>query len=305
MQSGWIPVGAAAAASALLLFAAQPDSPGGMLLAVLATLPLFLVGLSWGVFHGAATGAAAAIAILFAVGLPAGLYYAVVNALPAALLIWQAERAPNQPTRLVLTLTACAALPIVAAVLFFAPQEGGLEGIIRERLEPMLASIATGPEGSPPPELAVFIDAFAGLFPALAATFWALLIAINATLAQGVLKRFDKSRVRTPDIAAIRIPRWMLAAFAATLVFSAFGGGIGYLANNLVPVATLPFLFAGLAVMHWALRRSSASALWLGLLYGLLVLFGWPALVLLLIGMLDTIFDFRGRAGPPAAPPVV
>src|SRR3546814_12404658 len=79
MNSGWLPVGAAAATSAVLLFAAQPDSPGGMLLAVLATLPLFLVGLSWGLFHGAASGAAASIAILGAVSVSAGLYYGLVN----------------------------------------------------------------------------------------------------------------------------------------------------------------------------------------------------------------------------------
>src|SRR3546814_9505046 len=92
MNSGWLPVGAAAATSAVLLFAAQPDSPGGMLLAVLATLPLFLVGLSWGLFHGAASGAAASIAILGAVSVRAGPCYGLVHALPAALLMRSEER---------------------------------------------------------------------------------------------------------------------------------------------------------------------------------------------------------------------
>ena len=36
MNSGWLQVGAAAATSALLLFGAQPDSPSGMVLAVLS-----------------------------------------------------------------------------------------------------------------------------------------------------------------------------------------------------------------------------------------------------------------------------
>ena len=67
--------------------------------------------------------------------------------------------------------------------------------------------------------------------------------------------------------------------------------------------ASLPFFFGGLAVMHWALRRSNAAGLWLGLLYGLLIVFGWPAVILMLIGLVDTIFDFRGRAGPPPASP--
>ena len=44
---------------------------------------------------------------------------------------------------------------------------------------------------------------------------------------------------------------------------------------------------------------------WLGLLYVLLILFGWPAVILMLIGLADTIFDFRGRSGPPPATPAV
>lgn len=305
MNSGWLPVGAAAAASALLLFAAQPDSPGGMLLAVLATLPLFVVGLSWGLFHGAASGAAASIAILGAVGIGAGLYYGVVNALPAALLMWQAERAPDRPGRLVMTLTACAAAPIVAAALYFSMRDGGLEGAVRGQLEPLLTGVVTDGSGATPPEWAAFVETFAGLFPALAATFWALLIAVNGALAQGLLRRFGKNRLPSPDIAAVRVPRWMLAVFGATLALSVLAGGLGYLANNLVPVAALPFFFGGLAVMHWALRRSGAAGLWLGLLYGLLIVFGWPAVILMLIGLVDTIFDFRGRAGPPPASPAV
>ena len=163
----------------------------------------------------------------------------------------------------------------------------------------------TDPSGATPPEWTAFVETFAGLFPALAATFWALLIAVNGALAQGLLRRFGKNRLQSPDIAAVRVPRWMLVVFGATLALSVLAGGLGYLANNLVPVAALPFFFGGLAVMHWALRRSSAAGLWLGLLYGLLIVFGWPAAILMLIGLVDTIFDIRGRAGPPPASPAV
>lgn len=303
MKSGWLPVGAAAATSALLLFAAQPDSPGGMLLALLAPLPLFGIGLSLGLFHGAASGAAATFAILFAIGPEAGLYYAAVNALPAGLLLWQAEREPAQPIRLVLTLTACAALPIVLVTLYYSGHEGGLEAVILERLSPLLNAAVTGPSGTASPEWTSFIETIAGLFPALASTFWALLIAVNGALAQGVLRRFGKNRLPTPDMAAIQVPRWMLLVFGATVALSMTSGGVAYLADNLVPVMSLPFLLGGLALAHWVFRRSGSPGLWLGLLYGLLIVFGWPAVILVLIGLIDTIFDFRGRAGPPPASP--
>ncbi len=305
MNSGWLPVGAAAATSALLLFGAPAGSPGGMLLAVLATLPLFLVGLSWGLFHGAASGAAATFAILLSVGTSAGLYYGIVNALPAALLLWQAERSPHRPDRLVLMLTGCAAAPIVAAALYYGTQEGGLEGVVRGLLEPMLIGSVVDQSGATPPQWQEFVEAAVGVFPAIAATSWTMLMAVNGALAQGVLRRFGKNRLPTPDIAAIRAPRQLLALFAVVLAGTFLPGGIGFLADNLVPILALPLFFAGLSMMHWSLRRSGAPGLWLGLLYGLLLVFGWPALILALIGLADAIFDFRGRAGPPPAPPRV
>ncbi len=130
-------------------------------------------------------------------------------------------------------------------------------------------------------------------------------MAVNGALAQGVLRRFGKNRLPTPDIAAIRAPRQLLALFAVVLAGTFLPGGIGFLADNLVPILALPLFFAGLSMMHWSLRRSGAPGLWLGLLYGLLLVFGWPALILALIGLADAIFDFRGRAGPPPAPPRV
>jgi len=305
MNSGWLPVGAAAATSALLLFGAPAGSPGGMLLAVLATLPLFLVGLSWGLFHGAASGAAATFAILLSVSTSAGLYYGLINALPAALLIWQAERSPEQPVRLVLLLTASAAAPILAAALYFSMQDGGLEGAIRAQLEPMLIGSVVDQSGNTPPQWREFVDTMVGLFPAIAAISWAMLIAVNGALAQGVLRRFGKNRLPTPDIAAIRAPRAMVTVFVAILATGFLPGSLGFLANNLVLVAALPLFFGGLSIMHWSLRRSGSPGLWLGMLYVLLMVFGWPALILALIGLLDAIFDFRGRAGPPPAAPTV
>lgn len=301
MGSGAIPVGVAAAASALLLFAAHPGSPGTIVLAALATLPLFLVGLSLSLFHGIATAAAATIAILFAVGTAPAAYYAIVNALPAALLMWQADRHPDQPGRLVITLCGFAALPIIAAAIAFSGEPAGLQGVIQQQIDGFLAG-GTRPEAVPETEWRAIGEAFAGVLPAMAATFWALLITINASLAQGVLRRFGKARLPSPDIAEIRLPRWLPAILAATLAGSFLGGGIGYVATNLVSVATLPFFFAGLGIMHAVLRRSGGGRFWIVGVYMLLLVFGWPAVVLMLIGLVDLIFDFRGRGGPRNPP---
>src|SRR3546814_7367495 len=70
--------------------------------------------------------------------------------------------------------------------LYFGMREGGLEGAVRAQLEPLLTGAVTDTSGTMPPEWSAFVETFAGLFPALAATFWALLIAVNGALAQGL-----------------------------------------------------------------------------------------------------------------------
>src|SRR3546814_17500540 len=83
--------------------------------------------------------------------------------------MWQAERWPARPGRLVMTRTACAAAPIIVAALYFGMREGGLEGAVRAQLEPLLTGAVTDTSGTMPPEWSAFVETFAGLFPALAA----------------------------------------------------------------------------------------------------------------------------------------
>lgn len=304
MTNGWLLVGITAAASALMTFAVYAAPAGGALLTVMASLPLFLVGLSRGSFFSVASGIAAFAALVPSLGADAAAYYAVVNAIPACLLVWQAERTASDPTRLTLTLTGYACLPIVVAALFFSSRAGGLQGTIVDRLQEMRDALLATPlfeQSGPvdPSEFDALISAMAALFPAMAAGSWLVLIAINAALAQGVLRRLDRAALSTPDIARLRLPRWMAFALAGSLLLTNLDGGLGYVGMNLAPVILLAYLFSGLGVVHALVRRLSGGAMWLAALYVLLFVFGWPAAIVGLLGMLDAVFDFRRRAGVP------
>ena len=303
MGSGLIPVGIAAAVSALLLFAAYPASLGSMLLAVFSTLPLFLVGLSMGWFYGAAAAGAATIAILFAIGIAPAGYYLIVNAVPVALLLLTLERHPGVPGRALLTLVGLAALPVVVATALFSGTDGGLGGVIRERLAEFQTMMPAGSQAVPAEQWQAFVDMLSIILPGLGAAFRVLLIVVNGVLAQGLLVHLNKARLPTPDIASIWLPRWMPGVLALALALSFMPGDIGYLGTNLVPLAALPFLFVGLGVMHALLRGVSGGGLWIGVLYALLLMIGWPAAIVLGLGLVDTVVDFRRRFGGGKPPP--
>ena len=118
----------------------------------------------------------------------------------------QAERTRSDPGRLTLVLIGYACAVIALAVMYFSSSPGGLEEVIRKHIDEMLTvlmnSPAMGPE-APLSELDVgaLPQVMAANFPAMVAGTWLVFLAVNAALAQGVLRRFGRAILPTPNIA--------------------------------------------------------------------------------------------------------
>lgn len=305
MNYGWLTVGIAAAASALMTVAVYPSPFFAMLQLSLTSLPLFLVGLAYGAVLGLAAAAAAFVALGLSMGLDVAAYHAAMTGVPAGLLIWQAERSGSHPRVLLLTLIAYACAMIALAGLYLSGEPGGMQGVIADELQRTFETISSYAEeaGQPPlpmADLQDMLSSLASLFPAFAAAGWVLTTAASAGLAQFVLRRFGKATLPTPNIADLRAPRWTAFVLVAVLALAYLPQGIGFTAKNMVPVVLLLFLFTGLGVVHALARRSGSGGLWLGGTYALLIVFSWAAAaVIVLVGMLDVVFDFRRRVGSP------
>lgn len=285
--------------------AVYPSPFFAMLQLSLTSLPLFLVGLAYGAVLGMAAAAAAFVALGLSLGLDVAAYHAAMTGVPAGLLIWQAERSGSHPRVLLLTLIAYACAMIALAGLILSGHPDGMQGVIADELQQTFEMISSYAEeaGQPPlpmTELQDMLSSLASLFPAFAAAGWVVTTAASAGLAQLLLRRFGKAALPTPDIADLRAPRWIAFVLVAVLVLAYLPEGIGFAAKNMVPVVLLLFLFTGLGVVHALARRSGSGGLWLGANYALLIVFSWAAAaVIVLVGMLDVVFDFRRRAGPP------
>jgi hypothetical protein len=57
----------------------------------------------------------------------------------------------------------------------------------------------------------------------------------------------------------------------------------------------LAYGLLGLAVMHAITRGMGSRPFALGGLYAAVIIFGWPILLLSMLGLADTAFDLRGR----------
>ena len=72
-------------------------------------------------------------------------------------------------------------------------------------------------------------------------------------------------------------------------------GLLGFYGANLVIIAVVPFVLAGLAVVHALSRGWNNRAPLLSLLYVIIFIFGWPVFVLALLGLIEPWAKLRQR----------
>ncbi|MHC8322638.1 hypothetical protein ACYZT4_18430 [Pseudomonas sp. GB2N2] len=99
-----------------------------------------------------------------------------------------------------------------------------------------------------------------------------------------------------------RTIRFPLGLALLLLVFMLLGPNIGPQMAMLTPLCSVPLVFAGLALIHGLVAQKRLARFWLVGLYVTLLLFMqliYPLLVVLAI--VDSLIDFRGRSAPKDA----
>ncbi|MBV8120131.1 MAG: DUF2232 domain-containing protein [Alphaproteobacteria bacterium] len=290
------------ALGAVCYLAVLTGSPGGLILAFFAQLPLFAAGLWLGVGSALTAGITASVVVLAEGGPSAGAAFAAVNAAPVVLLTRQALLARSgpdgglewYPAGLLVAWLSGLGLAGLAAAVAFLGGPSGIETYLNNLLAPLFDRLASDSEAN----RAALVRALALVTPGTVAASWMTMSASNAILAQGVLARLGKAWRPSPDLAGLTLPIWPSMLLAAAAVLAVLGGTACFLGVNLLIVLSVPFCLAGLAVLHTAVRRLPRPQFPLVAFYVLAGLFGWPLVVIAVIGALDAPLGLRRRFAP-------
>jgi hypothetical protein len=302
MARTWIIPAGAGVLSALLFLAVAIGSPGALILGYLAPLPLFAMGLGAGLISAATAGATAAALVGAIAGLIPAATFAALLVAPAVVLVRQAllsridadgrlEWYP--PGRLVIWLIAMGAGLFIVATLFVS---GGRS--IEERLRGLFSSGLSAYVGpAPASQLQPLVDLLSA-YPSIIAVSWLAMVAVNGILAQGLLARFGHNLRPSPPMGALELPRaaGLVTALAAALAVLA-SGSLEFIGRNLLVMLGLAFFFAGLGVVHGLLQQVGQRLLVLTGFYVFVLVFGWPILLVTVIGFVDHWAHFRRRFG--------
>jgi hypothetical protein len=312
---------AAGSASALMFASIISGALISLLLFYLAPLPLMVAALGWGPLSATIGGIVAAIGLGAIFGLPYCIAFAVTIALPAwwlghlALLGRPMSSAspgngasPVAPDlewypvgRILLWISGFAALTTMAALLTLGTDPAAITGALRRGLLRMLGPREVSATG----EAEQWIDAVVTIAPAAAAIVAMMTLTLNLWLAAKITATSGRLHRPWPDLKGAALPPMTLVALCVAIAFCFTGGLLAILALIVTAALMVAYALTGFAVLHTLTLALKSRALWLGCTYAIMVVFGWPVLAMVVLGLADAIFGFRQRylrGRPPPLP---
>ena len=312
---------AAGCASALMFASIISGALFSLVLFYLAPLPLMVAGLGWGPLSATIGGISAAIGLGAIFGLPYCIAFVLTVALPAwwlghlALLgrpVAMASSAGNGAAppvpalewypvgRILLWTAGFAALTTMAALFTL----GGDAATITDALRRGLLRIT----GVRPPsgDTQQVVDALVMIAPAAAAVVAMMTLTLNLWLAAKITTTSGRLHRPWPDMKSAALPAMTLAALSLALALCFTGGLFAMLGQIASAALMMVYALIGFAVLHTLTLAMKSRALWLSGTYAVVLVFGWPVLAMVGLGLADAVFGFRQRylqrRTPPPAP---
>jgi hypothetical protein len=308
---------AAGAASALMFASIISGELISLLLMYLAPLPLMVAAMGWGPLCAVGGGVAASVGLAAIFGLPYGLAYAVAVALPAwwlghlALLgrpaghaSPSADAAPElewYPVgRILVWISGFAALTTFAALLTLGTDAATITGALHRGLLRVFSPHDLHPTG----EVEQWVDALVMMAPFAASVVAMPTLTLNLWLAAKITATSGRLRRPWPELRATTLPPMTLVALCVAIGFCFAGGLVAIAAEIVTSALMMAYALTGFAVLHTLTLTMKSRAFWLGSSYAIVVIFTWPVLALILLGLADAVFGLRQRYLRKQPPPL-
>lgn len=303
-------VGIAAGVAAALVFASiASGSALSIPLFYLAPLPVLIAGLGWSHASGLIAAGVAAVGLGIAFGSMLFVVFLIGVGLPAWWLGYLALLArpgtggvPGHlewyPVgRLVIWAALLGSLVVVAVMVRFGFDAESIQAGLRRALETLfqVQGSAAGNTPGKTVDAGEFIAWLTTWIPRIAAIPTILASLMNLWLAARVVDTSGRLKRPWPDLSAIAFPSWVPLLLAAVIAGTFAPGLLGMACWVLTASLLTAYMLLGFAVLHATTRALGGRVFILAGSYLTVMLLGWPALAVAIIGLLDAALDIRGR----------
>jgi len=313
---------AAGCASALMFASIISGALISLVLLYLAPLPLMVATLSWGPLCGAIGGLAAAAGLGAIFGLPYCIAFAITVALPAwwlghLVLLGRPVRAAapaadsddavaDQPEvewyplgRVLLWIVGFATIAVMSTLLTFGTDAEQITSTLRELLLKVL-----GAQDDLDAQTERVIRLVIRSAPLAAAAMAMTTLTLNLWLAGKITATSHRLLRPWPDLKSVTLPPITLAVLCAVIALG-FSGGLPAIVGRVTATALImAYALVGFAALHTLTLSLKNRAFWLGSVYAVVVLFVWPVLAIVVLGVADAVFGLRQRFLRRRPPPL-
>jgi hypothetical protein len=302
--------------SATLFASAATATVLAGILFYLAPLPLCLAGLGWGAMAAMVAGLTGTIIVTATLGPGAGAVFALAAGAPIALLSYLTllsrpvttskgggtsalEWYP--PGRVLGWAAIIAGLLAASMVLFFGYDSDTYQGTIKQLFEhSALKDIDRDLSQETIDSLSAMI---ARALPAAFAIIWLSVTLFNLWIAGLIVDASGRALRPWPRLAALELPNGIFIAFVVSLIASFLPGLPGLMATGLAGALLFAYVLQGLAVLHICSRGLPFRAVLLCAVYLGILLLGWVAIAVAILGLSEPILRLRERASLGGQPP--
>jgi hypothetical protein len=312
---------AAGCASALMFASLVSGAMISLLLFWLAPLPLMMAGLGWGPLTASVGGIAAALSLGAIFGLPYCITFVIMVALPAWWLAYLAllgrpvaEPSPGVGSapatanlewypvgRILLWIAGFAVLTTMAALLTLGTDAASISAAMKRGLMRVLDSRMVTASA----DMERVVDAMVAVAPLAAAIVTMISLTINLWLATLVTATSGRLRRPWPDLRATALPAMTLVASCVAIAFCFTSGLLAILAQVTTTALMAAYALTGFAVLHTVTQSLNSRPFWLSCAYVIVVIFTWPVIAMVVLGIADALFGLRQRylrSRPPPLP---
>jgi predicted membrane protein DUF2232 len=313
-----IGAGAGLVSAALFASAATATALAGVLF-YLAPLPLCLAGLGWGGMAVLVSALTGTVVVAAALGPATAAIFALSVAAPTALLVHLAllsrpVATPQgqvvgalewyPPGRLVGWAALIAGLLAGALVLILGYDQETYRDSIREILNhSALKELDRDGTLFTEENIARLSSMIARALPAAFAIIWLTITLFNLWMAGVIVDASGRALRPWPNLQALELPNAFLLVFAGALAASFLPGLPGLLATGLAGALLFAYVLQGLAVLHVYSRGVPLRSLLLATVYIGILLLGWVAVIVAIVGLAEPLLGLRQRPGPGRQPP--
>jgi hypothetical protein len=313
-----IGAGSGLVSAALFASAATTTALAGVLF-YLAPLPLCLAGLGWGGMAALVSALTSTVVIAASLGPATAAIFAISMAAPTALLAHLALLSRPAVAPQGQHIAALEWYPAGRIVGWAALLAGLLAGVLvlilgydqesyRESIREILNHSALKEldrDGTLFTEetIASLSGVLARALPAAFAVIWLTITLFNLWMAGLIVDASGRALRPWPDLHALELPNALVLIFAGALAASFLPGLPGLLAIGLAGALLFAYVLQGLAVIHVSTRGVPLRSLLLATVYLGILLLGWVAIVVAIVGLAEPLLGLRQRANRGGQPP--